>query len=214
MAPQVLYFDLGNVLLSFSHDRMCQQMADVAGVSRERIREAVFGADMSSVQWQYEVGRITSDEYYEGICQQLGCRPDRARLEHAVCDIFEPIVATWELVKALAAADQRLAILSNCNLLHWRFITDGRFPLLCDASTAGDPFAWCITSFEAGSMKPDRGIYDAAIERAGVPPEAIFFVDDRPENVEAARAAGIDAVVYEGTLKLVDDLCRRGIDSL
>lgn len=211
MTPQVLYFDLGNVLLSFSHERMCRQMADVAGVSAERIREAVFGADMSAVQWQYEEGRISSDDYYEGICRQLGCRPERRPFEHAACDIFAPIDETWRLVERLAAAGQRLAILSNCNLLHWRFVTGGRFPLLRDASTAGVPFAWCVTSFEAGSMKPDRGIYDIAIERAGVPAAAIFFVDDRPENVAAACALGIDAVVYENPVKLVDELRRRGV---
>lgn len=211
MPPQLLYFDLGNVLLAFSHDRMCRQMADVAGTSPERISEVVFGTDDSAVQWQYEVGRITTDDYYEGICRQLGSRPDRSRLEHAACDIFEPIDATSNLVQALAATGQRLAILSNCNLLHWRFVTDGRFPLLRGASTAGSPFAWCVTSFEAGSMKPDRRIYDVAIERAGVPPESIFFVDDRPENVAAARAAGIDAVEYENPAKLVDDLRRRGV---
>jgi FMN phosphatase YigB (HAD superfamily) len=214
MPPKIIYFDLGNVLLSFSHAQMCRQMADVAGVSPERIREVVFGTDESAVQWQYEVGQITTDEYYEGICRQIGCRPDRARLEHAACDIFEPIVATWEFVRALAAADHRLAILSNSNLLHWRFISDGRFPLLDSPGGPSSPFAWAVISFEAGSMKPDRRIYDVAIERAGVPPELIFFVDDRPENVAAARAAGIDAVEYAGTLKLIDDLHRRGVDGI
>ena len=45
-------------------------------------------------------------------------------------------------------------------------------------------------------MKPDRAIYDAAIERAGVAAHEVFFTDDRLENVEGARAVGIDAVQF------------------
>jgi FMN phosphatase YigB (HAD superfamily) len=241
MPPKIIYFDLGNVLLSFSHARMCRQMADVAGVSPELIRDVLFDAnDPSAVQWQYEVGRISTDEYYDYICRRIGCRPDRPRLEHAACDIFQPIAATWELVQALAvqrataglsssAAEDsvvrgspdpaagvgpRLAILSNCNHLHWRFVTDGRYSLLRDIGASGSPFSWAVISFEVGSMKPDRRIYDAAIERAGLPPEAIFFVDDRPENVAAARAAGIDAEQFVTAARLRDDLQHRGIDGI
>ena len=34
MKPQFLYFDMGNVLLRFSHERMAEQMARVAGIDR------------------------------------------------------------------------------------------------------------------------------------------------------------------------------------
>ena len=37
-------------------------------------------------------------------------------------------------------------------------------------------------------------IFETAIRVAGHSPDEIFFVDDRAENVEGARAAGLDAV--------------------
>ena len=116
----------------------------------------------------------------------------------------------WELVRRLAAAGNRLAILSNTNPVQWEYITDGRFPLLA----MGQPtsaFDWAILSYEVGAMKPDRAIYDAAIERAGVAADEVFFTDDRLENVEGARAAGIDAVQFVDCDGLVAQLRERGV---
>jgi FMN phosphatase YigB (HAD superfamily) len=212
MTPQVLYFDLGNVLLSFSHERMYRQMAEVVGVSPETLVRVIFGSgEAAGVLVQLETGRLTTEEYFEFVRRAVGKRPDPQRLATAVCDIFAPIDETWEIVRGLAAAGHRMAILSNTNPLHWAFVTDGRFPLVANIGQPGSPFAWAILSCEAGAMKPDRAIYDAAIERAGVAASEIFFVDDRPENVVGARAVGIDAVRYEGTMKLVDDLRVRGV---
>ena len=36
--PKFLYFDLGRVLLHFSIERMCRQMADVAGIEPGAVR--------------------------------------------------------------------------------------------------------------------------------------------------------------------------------
>ena len=218
MPAKVLYFDLGNVLLSFSHERMYRQMAAAAGVSPEELVQALFGeGGAARALVDYETGRLTTDEFFDVVQRAMNKRPDREQFTTAVCDIFAPIDATWELVQQLAAAAARhdgwprLAILSNTNPIHWAWVTDGRFPLLASIGRPASLFAWSILSYEAGAMKPDRAIYDAAIERAGVAAAEIFFVDDMPENVAGARAAGIDAVLFEGTAKLVADLRARGV---
>ena len=215
MPPKLFYFDLGNVLLSFSHLQMCQQMGQVAGLSAEAVRELVFGSDEAqSVYWQCERGELEIDGYYEYFCGRIGARPDRKRLEYAASDIFSPINQTVELVERLFATGNRLAILSNTNPLQWQFIVDGRYPWLASFGGPTDPFAWAITSFEALSMKPDRRIYELAIERAQLPASDIFFVDDRPENVAGAIAAGLDAVQFVGAEQLRLDLKRRGVSGI
>jgi FMN phosphatase YigB (HAD superfamily) len=72
-------------------------------------------------------------------------------------------------------------------------------------------FVWAILSYEVGSMKPDRAIYEAAIRRAGVAAHEVFFTDDRLENVEGALAAGIDAVQFVNADQLIADLQARGV---
>jgi putative hydrolase of the HAD superfamily len=212
MMPQVLYFDLGNVLFSFSHAQMYRQMAEVAGVSPETLEHVlVDDPSAAGALVAYETGRATTDEFFDVFTRAIGKRPDAERFAHAVSDIFSPIDATLDFVRKLAGAGHRLAILSNTNPIHWSFVTDGRFPLVADIGRPGGAFGWAVLSYEAGAMKPGSAIFATAIERAGIAASEIFFVDDIAENVAGARAAGIDAVQYENTMKLIDDLRLRGI---
>ncbi|MEE1942701.1 HAD-IA family hydrolase [Streptomyces sp. TRM 70361] len=55
-----------------------------------------------------------------------------------------------------------------------------------------------VNSALEGVAKPDRGIYEIAAARAGVPAARCLFVDDRPENVAAAAALGMTGLVYRG----------------
>ena len=45
-------------------------------------------------------------------------------------------------------------------------------------------------------VKPEPAIYRILVERHAVDPSATSFVDDRPENVDAARALGFDAILF------------------
>jgi putative hydrolase of the HAD superfamily len=58
----------------------------------------------------------------------------------------------------------------------------------------------CIAhSHEVGIAKPEPAIYALTCERLGVEPEQAVFLDDYPPYVDAARAAGFRAVLYETT---------------
>jgi putative hydrolase of the HAD superfamily len=212
MPPKVLYFDLGNVLLGFSHERMCRQMADLAGITAEAVRELLFADEgPDCAQWQIEDGRLDVEGYYRHFCAKMGRECDRARLEIAASDIFWPLEETAALVRKLAAAKHRLGILSNINPLHWRFVSDGRFPLLHRAGQPGSLFEFVVLSYEAKAMKPDQRIYQAAVDLTGAPADQVFFVDDRADNVAGALAAGLDAVPFVGVDQLVADLKQRGV---
>lgn len=207
MKPQFLYFDLGNVLLTFSNERACEQMAAVAEVAFEDVARLVIGPhERESLLWRFEHGLVSEDEFFAKFCSELDVEPDRHELEIAASDMFAPIESSFALVRDLKAAGHRLGILSNTNPVHWRFLTDGRFPILREA------FEQYATSFDARSMKPDRVVYDYAVEKCGVPAEQVFFVDDRIENVEGAITAGLDAVQYKDHDQLEDDLKSRGIE--
>ena len=54
-----------------------------------------------------------------------------------------------------------------------------------------------IISYELGLVKPDDAIYKALMEKYNIVPERAVFIDDRDENVQAARALGIKGIVFE-----------------
>lgn len=49
-----------------------------------------------------------------------------------------------------------------------------------------------------GAAKPQAAFFDRVVAQLGCPAGAVLFLDDRPENVEGARAAGLNATLYFG----------------
>jgi putative hydrolase of the HAD superfamily len=202
MAPRFFYFDIGNVLLWFDPERLARQVGQVAGISAERVWDAVYETDLSQ---QLECGKISSRELFAAFCRQTGTQPDFAAFLRAAASIFELNVPLVPIVAHLRAAGHRLGLLSNTNEVHWNYMNDGRYTIFRRC------FECHVLSFQIGAMKPDAEIFQAAIRMAGVPPSEIFFVDDRQENVEGARQVGIDAVRFLNATHLAHELRRRGV---
>jgi putative hydrolase of the HAD superfamily len=95
-----------------------------------------------------------------------------------------------ETVAVLTAAQRdgaRLALLSNAP------------PELADAVAAHPAmtiFEHLLFSARLGVAKPDAAAFAAALDVIGEPAGAVVFIDDRAENVEAARASGLDSLLF------------------
>ena len=72
-------------------------------------------------------------------------------------------------------------------------------------------FSAFFTSCYLGVRKPDRRIYQIALDVLQRDPEDVAFVDDRPENVSAAASLGIHAIRYEAPRNWPTKLTRLGI---
>ena len=59
-----------------------------------------------------------------------------------------------------------------------------------------------VYSAKAGCRKPQTEFYSFAEREIGRPPHELLLVDDTLHNVEAAQAAGWDAVFWDGTDEL------------
>ena len=201
-SPKIIYFDLGNVILNYSHELGCVQMAEVAGVSVDDVRRFAFDSDMAR---RSERGEITTREFYDFFCEQTGTRPDYEELIAAGSDIFEINAPMLAIIAQLKQRGCPTGILSNTSEMHWQWVSRGRFAILPAY------FAAIALSFEIGQAKPEAAIYSAAAQIAGVEPEDVFFTDDRIENVEGARQAGIDAELFESVSELAAQLADREI---
>ena len=203
MPPRFLYFDLGNVILKFDHHRASRQMAEVAGVTAERMYQIVFETDLEA---RFEAGQVSEDEFCQAICRETRTQFDFERLLQAGAEIFTPNVSIFPVIGGLCGAGYRLGILSNTCSSHWAYCSGGRYKLL-DRS-----FEVYALSYEIGCCKPAAEMFQQAAKMAGVSPEEVFYVDDTPGHVAAARAVGFDAVQYTSTPQLVADLRARGLE--
>lgn len=202
--PRFIYFDMGNVLLYFDHHRAARQMGAVAGISEDVVWQTVFAGELHNT---YESGGFTTAQFCEEFCHATQTHPDFNALMHAAADIFTLNTRIVPIVCHLHAAGYPLGLLSNTNESHWRFVSQGRYALIQSF------FQVEALSFQLGAMKPDPRIYAEAARLARTDPAAIFFMDDRPENVDAARSAGFDAVLFHDTQRLAADLRARGVRS-
>jgi putative hydrolase of the HAD superfamily len=75
-----------------------------------------------------------------------------------------------------------------------------------------DYFDAFFSSCYLGLRKPDRKIYQVALDVLQRDPEEVVFIDDRAENAAAAASLGIHAIRYEGSEKLADALAQLGVD--
>lgn len=80
-----------------------------------------------------------------------------------------------------------------------------RFPFL-------EKLRGVTVSGEIKAIKPDREIYDHHVATFDLAPEATLFIDDSQKNVDAAKAAGWQAVLFTDAPALAADLRRLGID--
>jgi putative hydrolase of the HAD superfamily len=200
--PEFLYFDLGNVLLLFDHDRGCRQVGDLVGMPAAKVRQVVFGSNLNQ---RYERGEISSQQFYDEFCQATDTKPDFDAFMKAGSDIFELNLPMMPVLAQLSAAGYAMGLLSNTCEAHWHFVSGGKFALL------NNFFPQHVLSYEAKCSKPDEKIYHLAAKQAGVTAEQVFYVDDRTENVAGAKAAGFDAVLFQGAPQLADDLRSRGL---
>jgi putative hydrolase of the HAD superfamily len=185
---QTCLFDMGNVLVHFSHERMCSNVAEVCGMDVQQATEMLID---SGLQWQMERGEVNEDEFHRTIAQQASVPVSQQALLHAAADIFWLNDSIVPLLEELRQLNMRLVLLSNTSVTHLNFIRQ-QFSVL-------DYFDDFATSFAAGALKPDDPIFDLAIQKADCPAERCFYTDDIADYIIKARTIGINAEVYSTT---------------
>lgn len=106
------------------------------------------------------------------------------------------------LIDQLKLKGIRVGMLSNIDDRYTNLIRDFGFY---------EPFEPCLLSCEMGLEKPDPKAYELLLKTINLPAELIVFIDDKIENVEAAKAMGIDAILFESEPQVKAELMRRGV---
>jgi len=195
-APRGLLVDWGGVLTTdifASFEHFCRN----EGLDQTLVRDT-FRADPEGRRTLFalETGELTEPEFEDKFARLLGLREDRARglIDRMFGGMKEDIVM-FDALRAAKRQGLRTGLLSNS----WGLDRYDRthFPDLFDA---------VVISGEEGIRKPDRGIYELALERMELPAAEIVFVDDLPGNLAPARKLGMLTVLHESGLHTVSQL--------
>lgn len=196
---KTIFFDLGNVILFFSHAKMCKQLADFCRLEEAAVKESLFEKGMGEL---YERGIIDSSMLHAHFSELSGQDLDFAGMMDAAGNIFEPNREIVSIIEQLKKNHIRLVLLSNTCEAHFKYAYK-HFPQL-------HLFDHFVLSYEVGSLKPEAKIFHHALSVANNPVENCFYTDDIPAFIEGAKKCGLDAVQYTSTDKLTEELFKRG----
>ncbi len=165
---------------------------------------------MAATWYRAERGQMTYGEYAAACTDLLrGLCADPGQAETVWDDWYsafyrpEFMPGMIPLVEALQGR-VKVAMLSNAS--------PGMEERLRDHLKIAHLFDPLLGSASLGCAKPEEQIYRMALDRIGEPPEACFFIDDLPQNIDAARALGIRGHVFVDAPTLVTALAAEGIE--
>jgi HAD superfamily hydrolase (TIGR01509 family) len=194
------------VLADYDRTARCAALARAAGVEAEAgaIAQALFGAD--GLEHASDRGEIGLRGTLDGLRERHGWNVDAASFIQA------RQLATRARPDMLAlctelASQARLAVFTNNGDwvgAHFAQIVPELPALFGDA---------VVCSGQMRLSKPDPAAFRTCLARLGAPvPAQVLFVDDNADNVEGARTAGLDALVFTDTLALRGVLRERGFE--
>ena len=150
---------------------------------------------------QYDRGMITRAEFITGLSQESSIPEDEIDAAFKGSNIFDRDVI--ELIRSIKKT-YKTGLLSNSG-------GPGLRSLLKEENLE-EIFHEIIISGEVGFIKPEREIFQIALDRLEGQSGETIFIDDNPHNVEGAQDVGIHGVLFTGYTKLTTDLKDLGIN--
>ena len=196
---EAVVFDFGNVLIKWNPEAWYD-----ARIGREA-REKLFAeVPLEEMNLRSDRGEHLADLVAETAAQY----PAHADNIHAWYDnwieMAQPdIPHSAVLLRALRAKGIPTFALSNFGIPTLA-LADVAYPVLTE-------FDRRFISGELRTIKPEPEIYAHVEAGTGIAPEALLFADDRPENIEAARARGWQVHLFEEPQGFADRLVAEGL---
>lgn len=197
MALRAVLFDYGMVLSVQPPAEAHAALLRLSGLSEEKL-DSLYWANRPA----YDLGTLTGEGFWRKLAQDAA------------------ISLPPSTIDELVAWDCRMWMDENSAMIAWQLALKKRGLLTGILSNMGDAvlaamkrkFDWLdrfdllVWSYQLHLAKPDPAIFRYALGKLNVAPAETLFIDDRTDNVDAARALGIQSLVFSGIEQLRADL--------
>ena len=189
--PTAVVFDLGGVLLDWNPRHLYRTLFD------DEAEMERFLSEVCTMEWHHAHDLGVSPE--QTIPPLIAAHPEYADMIRAWPERSEemlagPIDGTVDVLRDLTAAGVPCYALTNMEA--WTYPgRRERYPFLTW-------FDGTIVSGFEGVAKPDPRVFELLLDRFGLKAADTLFIDDSAKNVEAARAAGMQAIEFESPTTL------------
>ena len=181
-------FDVGNVLLAFSPERILRRLLPDHETDYPALLDLVF----RSPYWpMLDRGTLTGEEAVALMtCRRTDLRPLVQRIMSGWNECLDLIDEGVEALQACKARGKRCYALTN--------YADVPFAETCERYA--DVFSQLdgmVVSARLGYTKPDPRIYRRLLEEYRLNPERTLFIDDSAANIEGALDCGLQALWFD-----------------
>jgi putative hydrolase of the HAD superfamily len=197
---KAVVFDFGGVIAKTDRKEVVDYIAKSLNISSDQALDLIAQLKIYQGEGKNEIN------FWEDYANSSGIKlPDHwlKQLNEARFRALKAIPGMVDLVKNLQKQGFQTALLSNAKESKVLIKSQlGYYELFNPA----------LFSYKLGVSKPDPEAYHILLAHLKIPAEAILFVDNKIENVEAAKSLGMDAVLFINANQLIEDLKQRGVE--
>jgi len=197
---EVILYDLGNVILPFSHYQIAEKLSPFSHKKEFRDPGRIFSYLFDfehGLTNRFDLGEISPQEFFQILKEDLGLSVSFGQFLPIWEDIFSENVEVSQIILSQKGR-WKLGLLSNTDPLHFDYILS-KFPIM-------RAFDKWILSYEAGVKKPSVEIFQKAIGWASVEPRKILFIDDIQKHVDVAISLGMEGIHFISAEQLKKEL--------
>ena len=200
-SADALLFDLGRVVLDIDFSKAIAIWAAHAGCAPAKLLSRLV---RDEAYRQHEMGLISDADYFATLRASLDVTLSDDRFLEGWNAIFTGEMPDIAALLVRARNHLPLYAFSNTNAAHVAHFSKTYADVL-------GHFREVYLSSTIGLRKPDKAAYEHVVNAIGVPATRILFFDDSAENVEGARACGLQAVHVKSSEDVADALAALGI---
>ena len=193
---KIIIFDLGGVLVHLDWDQVCGALETLSTLGTGAVRAEVVNGPIVSDSMR---GNIGPQEFQQRLCDRLEIEISYEAFVEIWNGLLRPNQEIVPLVEGLKPG-HKLVLASNTDAIHFSYSFE-HCPVL-------HQFDRHFLSYEMGLLKPETAFFDHVLKALNAAPGDCVFIDDRSDNVEAARGVGITSFRFEGVEQLQRDLKR------
>lgn len=183
-----LIFDLGGVLVDVDAQHTVAAFAQLSGKTDQEIIQSY---QKYPQFFAYERGELSDAEFRIFVQQAFSFQAEDGVIDAAWNAMITGLPeGSLQMLEALKQ-NYRLAVLSNTNQIHLDYLNQTILPRYSSHASLNYYFHTHYYSHRVGKRKPEPEIYLQVLEENTFDPTESLFLDDRIENIEAAKALGI-----------------------
>ena len=183
---RAIIWDLGGVILRTEDSSHRVKWEKRFGLESWGLANMIFRNEISQLA---SIGKASVDDIWSALQEEYNL--DNDEIERLKKDFFagdrldERLLAFIRQLKG----SYKIGMITNAwpDIRHW----------IENEWKIADAFDHIIVSAEVGMVKPDPAIYTLCLQALNVEPDEAIFVDDFKENIEGAKAVGMQAIHFQ-----------------